>query len=85
MVKQNKFVRNSLCAFYIAIEVKAIFLFENISSFYKVCSCVVSAEYGFIISQHFSLMTSAKVMDIYSIFIDKSDCSKPGLLDLGVL
>lgn len=78
MVKQNKFISNDLCSFYTSQLGKSNFLFKNISSFYKVCSLVVSVGYSFIINQHFSLMTSAKVMAIYLIFIDKSDLIKPG-------
>lgn len=41
------------------------------------CTCVVSVGYSFIINRCFSLMASAKVMAIYSIFLDKSDLIKP--------
>lgn len=52
-------------------------MFKNISSFYKVCSCVISVGYSFIMNQCFSLVASAKVMAIYSISLDKSDLIKP--------
>lgn len=76
-VKQNKFISNGLCSFHIWHLGKSNFLFKNINSFYKACSCVVSVGYSFIINQCFSLMASAKVMAIYSIFLDKSDLIKP--------
>ena len=34
---------------------KSNFLFKNISSYYKMCSCVISAGYIFITNQHFSV------------------------------
>lgn len=77
MVKQNKFISNDLCSFYIWHLGKSNFLFKNISSFYKVCSCVILVGYSFIMNQCFSLVASAKVMAIYLIFLDKSDLIKP--------